>query len=1041
MGAANGRARRAGVAFLMLDSAPRFDEAFAARLAHERFGLRGTVRPLFSERDQNFLVQPGDGHGGGAVLKIANAREERAILEAQQAALDHLAARTPLTPRVMPAAGGERLTRVVSPDGREHLAWAITRLPGRPLADVRLPSRALLQSLGRAVARLDTALAGFDHPAVHRRFAWDLAGARRVVDERRGAITDPRLGAAIDAVCANFDAHTAAVLPALDRAVIHGDLNDYNVLVAWDDGPDAGLRVSGIVDFGDMVESYAVADLAIAVAYAILDAPDPIAAAAPVVAAFHAERPLADAELRAVFGLAAMRLCVSACIAAEQMRLRPDNDYLGISQARIRAALPRVASIAFPVAEAMLRDACGLRPVPNAERVRAWLGARTREFAPVLGVDLRTEPSLVLDLSVPSPLVSGDPAEREEPHLTPLVFDAMREAGVRVGVGRYDEARLLYVTPLFSGGPRMTDERRTIHIGLDLFADAGTPVHAPLAGTVHAAHDNANALDYGPVIILRHETEDGIPFFTLYGHLSRESLDGVRVGQSVARGARIATLGAADVNGGWTPHLHLQVMVDLLGLGLDFPGVVAPSQRTAWTAICPDPNLLVGIPADRFPPAAPTAAHTLAERRARFGGNLSVAYREPVKVVRGWKQYLFDETGRQFIDAYNNVPHVGHAHPRVVRAGADQMRVLNTNTRYLNDLPAAYAERITATLPEPLRVCYFTNSASEANELALRLARAYTNARDLIVLEAAYHGNTTTLIDISPYKHAGPGGRGAPDWVHVAPLPDDFRGPYRRDDSEAGPKYAEHVAELAEAVRASGRRLCGFIAETCPSVGGQIILPPGYLAEAYRHVREAGGVCIADEVQTGLGRLGTHFWAFEAHGVVPDIVVMGKPLGNGHPLAAVVTTRAIADAFDNGMEYFSTFGGNTVSCAIGLAVLDVMRDERLQAHALAVGERLLAGLRPMVDRHELVGDVRGTGLFLGVELVRDRVTLEPAGAAAAYVANRMREQGILLGTDGPAHNVIKIRPPMPFDTTDGDLLVETLDRILCETGAATDISG
>jgi 4-aminobutyrate aminotransferase-like enzyme len=210
------------------------------------------------------------------------------------------------------------------------------------------------------------------------------------------------------------------------------------------------------------------------------------------------------------------------------------------------------------------------------------------------------------------------------------------------------------------------------------------------------------------------------------------------------------------------------------------------------------------------------------------------------------------------------------------------------------------------------------------------------------------------------------------------------------------------------------------------------MLPQGFLSGAYEAVRQSGGVCIADEVQTGLGRMGTHFWAFEAHGVVPDIVVMGKPLGNGHPLAAVVTTREIADAFDNGMEYFSTFGGNTVSCAVGLAVLDVLRDERLQEHALQVGEHMLRNLRPFVERHPLVGDVRGSGLFLGVELVRDRETLEPAAAEATTIVNRMREDGILLGTDGPYHNVIKIRPPMPFDQSDADRLVETLDRILAD---------
>jgi 4-aminobutyrate aminotransferase-like enzyme len=500
----------------------------------------------------------------------------------------------------------------------------------------------------------------------------------------------------------------------------------------------------------------------------------------------------------------------------------------------------------------------------------------------------------------------------------------------------------------------------------------------------------------------------------------------------IAEGEEIATFGAPDVNGGWTPHLHFQIIADLLGLATDFPGVGRVSQRAVWRSLSPDPNLIVGIPGDWFPPAEPTTQATLASRRELIGRNLSIAYRHPVKIVRGWRQYLFDDAGRTYIDAYNNVPHVGHCHPRVVEAGAAQMRLLNTNTRYLNDLLAEYAARLLDTMPSPLAVCYFVSSASEANELALRLVRAYTRQRDMIVLESAYHGNTTSLIDISPYKHNGRGGQGTPDWVHVAALPDDYRGPHKRTDPEAGAKYARSVAEIVTQIAARDRGLAAFIAETCPSVGGQIVFPPGYLTEVYRSVRAAGGVCIADEVQTGLGRMGTTFWAFEEQGVVPDIVVMGKPLGNGHPIGAVATTRAIADAFDNGMEYFSTFGGNTVSCAIGLAVLDVLRDEQLQAHARRVGDYLLARLRPMADEHPLIGDVRGSGLFLGVELVRDRTTLEPAGEEASLVVNAIRDDGILLGTDGPFHNVVKIRPPMPFDESDADLLVDAFARALAQ---------
>jgi 4-aminobutyrate aminotransferase-like enzyme len=395
-------------------------------------------------------------------------------------------------------------------------------------------------------------------------------------------------------------------------------------------------------------------------------------------------------------------------------------------------------------------------------------------------------------------------------------------------------------------------------------------------------------------------------------------------------------------------------------------------------------------------------------------------------------QYMYDESGRRYLDAYNNVPHVGHCHPRVVAAGQRQMGVLGTNTRYLYDSLNEYAARLCATLPAPLGVCFFLNSGSEANELALRLARAHTGQRDMIVLEGAYHGNTTTLIDISPYKHDGPGGKGAPPWVHTVPVADVYRGSYKADDPQAAVKYAQHVLAVVEALSRRGVGLAGFIAETCPSVGGQIIFPHGYLQQVYGHVRAAGGVCIADEVQTGYGRMGTHFYAFEAQGVVPDIVVLGKPIGNGHPIGAVVTTPEIAASFDNGMEFFSTFGGNTVSCAIGLAVLDVVLEEELQGHALRVGEHLLSRLRPLRDRYPIVGDVRGSGLFLGVELVRDRDTLEPAGEEASFVANRMREEGILLGTDGPSHNVVKIRPPMPFTESDADLLAAAMDRILAQ---------
>jgi 4-aminobutyrate aminotransferase-like enzyme len=395
-------------------------------------------------------------------------------------------------------------------------------------------------------------------------------------------------------------------------------------------------------------------------------------------------------------------------------------------------------------------------------------------------------------------------------------------------------------------------------------------------------------------------------------------------------------------------------------------------------------------------------------------------------------QHLYDDEGRRYLDAVNNVPHVGHSHPRVVRAAQEQMAVLNTNTRYLHENIVRYAERLCASLPEPLRVCFFVNSGSEANELALRLSRAYTGRKEIIVLDGAYHGNTTSLVEISPYKFDGPGGAGAPAHVFKAPLPDVYRGRYKKGDPQAGEKYAQHVAETIESVQKNGGRIGAFISESLPSSAGHIIPPAGYLKKVYAHVRAAGGVCIADEVQVGFGRTGTHFWAFAAQGAVPDIVTLGKPIGNGHPLGAVVTTREIAESFANGMEFFSTFGGNPVSCAVGMAVLDVLAEEKLQANALRVGTRLMDGLRVLMDKYPLIGDVRGMGLFIGVELVRDRTTLNPAAGEAAYIANRMKDCGILIGTEGPLHNVLKIRPPMVFSEAKADFLLTTLDGIFEE---------
>ncbi len=415
-------------------------------------------------------------------------------------------------------------------------------------------------------------------------------------------------------------------------------------------------------------------------------------------------------------------------------------------------------------------------------------------------------------------------------------------------------------------------------------------------------------------------------------------------------------------------------------------------------------------------------------RENHLGPSFSVSYEEPLHIVRGEGQFLYDVDGNRFLDAVNNIQHVGHCHPKVVEAAQRQYEKLNTNTRYLDETIVNYAKALTDNLPDGLDVCFFTNSGSEANDLALRMARLYTQSKQTIVLDAAYHGNLSSLIEISPYKHNGPGGTGAPDFVHTIPMPDGYRGIYRGEKAING--YVNEVQKAIDQIRQSDGDKPVFIVESLMGCGGQLVLPNRFLEKAFHLVREAGGICIADEVQIGFGRMGSHFWGFETCDVIPDIVTMGKSMGNGHPLSAVVTTKAIANHFNNGMEYFNSFGGNPVSCAVGHAVLNVIENEGLQQNALEVGQYLMDRLKK-ID-HPLIGEVRGRGLFIGVELVKDHDTFTPAATEAKIIVNRMKEAGILMSTDGPDHNVLKIKPPIIFTRENADELVFNLTSIFQE---------
>ncbi len=1003
---------------------PTFTETDAIRLAAEWYGLSVSARPLPGERDLNFYLHSDSGQE--YVLKIAHTGEEEAALDLQNKAITHLNARAAALslPEVCPTRTGADMAVITGPGGESHWLRLLTYVPGDLWAQVNPHTPAMLFSLGQTLGQIDAALQDFDHPAAHRLLKWDLPHAGWIADYL-GYIEALERRAIVETCLTRFETEVKPHLPHLRRSLIYNDANDYNILVSADDPRQR--RVIGVIDFGDLVYSQTLCELAIAAAYALMDKPDPLAAAAPLIAGYHQAFPLTEPELALLFPLICLRLCVTVTNAAYQRTVEPDNAYLTISERPAWALLEKLAAIHPHLAHYTFRHACGLPAHPAAPALAAWLTHNRATFGRLVEPDL--DAALLFDLSVGS-LELGNVADFATPEkLTRRLFDRLSAANAPLGLGRYNEARPFYHHNLFKREGNDGPEWRTVHLGVDLFMAPGSPVFAPLPGVIHSLKNNAGPMDYGPTLVLQHTPADGPTFFTFYGHLSLDSLEQWSAGDPVEQDACLGRVGDITINGGWPPHLHFQISTDMLDYQSDFPGLAAPSQRELWLSLCPDPGLMLNLPPH---PAEMGVEAILAVRRQHVGRNLSISYRQPLKMVRGSGQFLYDDTGRPYLDTVNNVPHVGHNHPRVVQAGQAQMAVLNTNTRYLHESLVRYAERLCATLPEPLRVCYFVCSGSEANELALRLARTHTGQKELIVVDVAYHGNTGALVDISPYKHAGPGGQGAPPYVHVAPMPDPYRGPYKQADPQAGAKYAHHVAEIIAEIQRRGGGVSAFICESILSCGGQIVLPEGYLPEVYRQVRAAGGVCIADEVQVGFGRVGSHFWAFETQGVVPDIVTMGKPIGNGHPLAAVVTTPEIAASFDNGMEYFNTFGGNPVSCAIGLAVLEVIAEEGLQAHALTVGNYLLAGLSRLMERHPIIGDVRGLGLFIGLELVLNRQTLAPAGEQAGYIANRMRDYSILMSTDGPFHNVLKIKPPLVFNQADADFLLSTLAKILQE---------
>ena len=991
----------------------------ASRIALELYGLCGSIIPLAGEIDYNFKLILDQSI---FILKISRTNPDIHYYDFQENLLAHIASvdTTIKLPGIIPDLSGNFKSEWRDVNGNTHIVRMLSWIEGSLWSEIKPIDDTLLYQLGANVGKITKALINFKHTYAERAFDWNLDNAEwtasylNLFSQEKVAIIKPFITSFAD---------SKKDIAHLRKSVIHNDANDNNIIVLKNQN---SFSVSAIIDFGDAVLSSTINDLAVTLAYAIMDKADPLSASIPVIKGYHSSYTLRDEEVIFLYNLVAMRLIISVTKSAINAEKEPENVYLQISDSSAWLLLKKWGQINHKLAYYTFRAAIGLNPHPDEQWFRNHASSivfSAKTLFPHLDIDALSCP----DMSVGSTFLGHRNEFSDNDTLQSKILNWQKDFPNTIPANGYLETRPFYSTNAYKKEGNNGPEYRTVHLGIDFWVPGLTALHAPLDGTVFSIFDNNHDKDYGPTIILSHEAEDKT-FYTLYGHLSRSTLMMVRPKDKVSKGQLIGYIGPDTENGNWAPHLHFQVILDMLGNKHDFPGVAFPEDKDVWKSINPDPAYLLGT--DMQPIKSQNQTNAILHfRKKHLGKSLSLSYDDPLHIVRGEGVYLLDVYGRKYLDTVNNVAHVGHEHFDVVKAAREQMAVLNTNTRYVHENITEFAENLLSTFPKELCIVHFVNSGSEANELALRMAYTYSAQQDIIALESGYHGNTQSAINVSSYKFNGKGGRGKPENTHLIPLPDTFRGLYKGKDT--GHLYANHVIGIIKMLESKNAKPAAFIHESIVSCGGQIELPDKFLKETYRHVRNAGGLCIADEVQTGLGRTGKYWWAFQQHDVIPDIVTIGKPIGNGHPLGAVVCSRKVADAFANGMEYFNTFGGNPVSCAIGNTVINIIKKENLMNNADMVGRSWISQLNMLKEQFPIIGDVRGQGLFLGFELTD--LDKNPLPFQTGLLSNRMKSYGILTSTDGPDHNVIKMKPPLCFTSDHVQEFTERLHSILSET--------
>ena len=949
------------------------------------------IKSLNSERDKNFLIQ---GMGGKFyVVKISHPSESINQLKYQDDLIRHLRSNS-LLAKIYPKIYHKNILFFNDLNQRKCAVRILTYIDGKMYAKSKITNKIEI-TFGKVLALQTNQLKTFIHKEAIRNFIWNPEDIQWINDylklfkgEKKQIISN--------AIFHN-EHFVQKNIKNLKYSVTHGDPNDYNIVIGEKD-------VRGIIDFGDSLYAPVINDLAIALSYALMRSENLYKTLQNIIGTFNNYYPLDTDEIYSLLSLIKSRLAITLVMSAKQRLKYPDNEYLSISEKNAWHLINQLDRVDPYFFIAVVRDICGFEPIINSNKIIDLI--KDCKFGELFEFELTNIDKKIINFDENSLLLKSNPSNKKLNTLVEKFLDN------RVGVGLYGEKRKVYKSDHYLSSLNK-NKRRDIHLGIDIFVNKNTALKAPLNGKIVILHNNNFKYDYGPTIVMEHNINK-LKFYTLYGHLSKKCLTKLNIGQNIKKGEWIGEIGGYEINGNWPPHLHFQIMLSLLNEKNNFSGVGEEYLLQIWKQISPDPNIILNLPQSFFNNKH-LKKNVLSKRKRNISNNLSISYDEPLHILEAKDQFFFDENGRKYLDCVNNISHVGHSNLEVHEALVSQNLKLNTNTRYLYQIINEYSEKLLKTFPKKLNKIFFVCTGSEANDLALRIAKNYTKANHFLVMDNAYHGHTNSLIDLSPYKFKGKGGGGKKDYVHVLRMPDEIRGKWTKENSKWIENYIEEAKELVNNNFNHKKLLASFFFESILGCGGQVVLPKNYIKEICKIVRKHNALCIADEVQTGFGRVGNNFWAFEEHEIIPDIVTLGKPMGNGHPIAAVVTTKKIADSFNNGMEYFNSFGGNPVSCAVGNAVLDVIKNKSLQQNAKLVGNYFINILEKLKREFpNFISKISGRGLFIGIDLIENGKLLHPNPKLATKLINDLRNKGILLSTDGPFNNVIKIKPPLVF---------------------------